>query len=309
MQVDIVSGYLGAGKTTFISRLIETDPDPSRLVVLVNEFGELGIDGLLLSGAEGVVELSSGCICCTLRMDFRTQILEIARDRKPERLLIEPTGIATTGQVLKALEHGSLAGIIDGVRVFVLVDATTFAERLRESPAFFTSQVKTADLIILNKTDLVPDSRVTMVRGALESISPGAWIVPSVRGQVSEAIELPPYRPPREAPESEALQGFASVSRKLLLPVDGEALTELFQELRAGGYGQIERAKALAETEKGWLRLDLAGDTLEEQPSGPLPEGRLVVIGQNLEREKLDQAFERLCAAGSTKAARATNQQ
>ena len=78
MDVDIIAGYLGVGKTTCIIEMIRNDPDPSRLAVLINEFGDVGIDAALIGDDTEVVELASGCICCTLRLDFRTQIMEIA---------------------------------------------------------------------------------------------------------------------------------------------------------------------------------------------------------------------------------------
>ncbi|GAB4249474.1 MAG: GTP-binding protein [Thermoleophilia bacterium] len=290
MQVDIVAGYLGAGKTTTIRHLIETDPEPQRLVVLVNEFGELGIDGLLVAGAEDVVELSSGCICCTLRLDFRTQIKEIAERLHPRRLLIEPTGVATIGQVLKALDDPSIAPFIAGLRVFALVDATSFNERLRESPRFFTSQVQSADVIALNKIDLVEPARVEVLKAAVESLAPDAWVVPTERGRLPEEASLPPYHPPRDAPESEVLSDLGSFSFRLSSQVPAETLRALFGRLRDGTLGKVERAKALAETEEGWLRLDLAGSTFEEQPSGPVPEGRLVVIGRELDSQGLREA-------------------
>lgn len=300
MLVDIVAGYLGSGKTTLMGRLIESDPEPQRLVALVNEFGELGIDGLLVAGATDVVELSSGCICCTLRLDFRTQIIEIARERDPRRLLIEPTGVATVGQVIKALNHPDLAPIVQGVRVFTLVDATTFNERLRESPRFFASQVEAADLVVLNKVDLVEDRMIPVLRAAVESIAPDAWVVSTVRGELPEDLELPPYHPAKDAPESEVLEGLTSVSYGLPGAVPAAAMRRLFEELRTGEFGQVERAKALADTDEGWKRFDLSGRTYEEQPAGPVPEGRMVVIGRDLDRPKLDEAVSMIAAEPST---------
>lgn len=294
MFVDIVAGYLGAGKTTLMGRFIADAEEPERLVVLVNEFGELGIDSLLMAGANDVVELSSGCICCTLRMDFRAQIEEIGERLNPRRLLIEPTGVATTGQVLKALRHSSLANLVEGVRVFTLVDAPTFNERMKESPRFFTSQVQAADVVVLSKPDLVPSERVPVLVAAVESLAPDAWVISAERGELPGEFELPPYRAPRDAPESERLDDLVSLNYRLPAVVGMESLRELFRALKDGEFGPVERAKALAECADGWHRFDLAGSTYEEQPTGPVPEGRLVVIGRDLMAEKMNRSVRRL---------------
>jgi G3E family GTPase len=295
VDVDLVAGYLGAGKTTCILGLIAADPEPKRLAVLVNEFGEVGIDGMLLSGTTDVVELSSGCICCTLRLDFRTQIMEIAQQWKPRRLLVEPTGVATVAQLLRALQHPDLSPHVTGVRVIVIVDAVTFSERLRESPAFFTSQVAQADVLLLNKTDLVSGARVATVRAALDSLAPEAWIIPTVRGKVEGGLgTLPPPRPLHDPGEAEVLQGLESRSFELAGTSSLARLRELFGALTTGVYGVVERAKGVVLTETGWVRLDVASGLVNEEPWGPAPASRVAVIGRDLAGDALEEAFASL---------------
>jgi len=104
MIVDVAFGFLGSGKTTFITQVLKAWGADEKIVVLVNEFGEVGIDGDLLASRGGnVVEMPSGCICCTLQTDFRTQLLDISRSIQPERVIIEPTGVATIGQIEEIL--------------------------------------------------------------------------------------------------------------------------------------------------------------------------------------------------------------
>jgi len=296
VDVDIVAGYLGAGKTTSILGLIAADPDPGSLVVLVNEFGEVGIDGLVLSGSAGVVELASGCICCTLRLDFRTQIGEIARERHPRRLLIEPTGVATIAQVVRALRHPDITRWVGGARVIVVVDAVTFSERMRESPAFFGSQVAQADVILLNKTDLVSPARVTALRWGLESMAPQAWVLPTVRGQIGDLSRLPAPRRLGVPGEAEVLSDLQSQTFALSSAVPAARVTTVFSRLAAGELGDVHRAKGIVETDRGWLRVDLASGVVEEQPSGPVPGGRLVVIGRALDLPGLQAALAELDA-------------
>jgi G3E family GTPase len=290
MDVDIIAGYLGAGKTTCIIEMIAADADPAGLVVLVNEFGDVGIDAALMGDTTEVVELASGCICCTLRLDFRTQIKEIADRWHPRRLLIEPTGVATIAQVVRALRHSDLVGRVVGARVFVLVDAVSFAERLRESPQFFQSQVSQADVLLLNKTDLVSPSRVQALRGGLESINPHASIIPTVFGRMPAGIALPDPRPLEDTGEAEVLTGLSSRSFELPSAVSRTAVRLLFDRLATGELGRVERAKAIVETDQGWMRFDVASGLVDERPWSPAPSGRLVVIGSDISDDALGVA-------------------
>ncbi|MHB8869554.1 MAG: CobW family GTP-binding protein [Thermoleophilia bacterium] len=290
MDVDIIAGYLGAGKTTCILEMIQNDPDPSRLAVLVNEFGDVGIDAALLGEGTEVVELASGCICCTLRLDFRTQIGEIVDRWHPLRLLIEPTGVATVAQVVRSLRHSDLADKVGGARVFVLVDAVTFTERLRESPQFFTSQVRQADVLLLNKIDLVSRSRTEALRAVLESLNPEAWIISTVNGRIGDGTELPAPHPLEDPGDAEVLAGLGSLSYAVDRLVGRREVRELFEGLGTGLMGRVERAKAIVETVDGWYRFDLASGRVDERPWGPAPSGRLVVIGTDLSNATLDAA-------------------
>lgn len=290
VDVDIIAGYLGAGKTTCILELIQSDPDPSRLAVLVNEFGDVGIDAALLGEGTDVVELASGCICCTLRLDFRTQIAEMVDRLHPRRLLIEPTGVATVAQVVRSLRHRDLADKVAGARIIVVVDAVSFAERMRESPQFFTSQVRQADVLLLNKTDLVAPSRTEALRGALESINPEAWIIPTVNGRIGEGVELPAPHPLEDPGDAEVLTGLGSLSYEVDRLVGRREVRELFDHLGAGRLGRVERAKAIVQTVDGWYRFDLSSGRVDERPWSPAPGGRLVVIGTDLSSETLDAA-------------------
>ena len=290
MDVDIIAGYLGAGKTSCILEMIQNDPDPSQLAVLVNEFGDVGIDAALLGEGTEVVELSSGCICCTLRLDFRMQIIEIADRWHPQRLLIEPTGVATIAQVVRSLRHKDLVDRIGGARVFVLVDSVTFTERLRDSPGFFTSQVSQADVLLLNKTDLVSQGRTHALKAVLESMNPEAWIIPTVNGRIDEGVELPAPHPLEDPGDAEVLTGLASFSYEVDRVVGRREVRELFDTLSTGAMGRIERAKAILQTVDGWYRFDLASGLVDERPWGPAPSGRLVVIGTDMSNETLDTA-------------------
>jgi G3E family GTPase len=152
MIVDVVFGFLGSGKTTFISRILRDWGTAEKIVVLVNEFGDVGIDGTLLTSRGGnVVEMPSGCICCTLQADFRSQMLEISRSMRPKRVIVEPTGVATIAQIRSIVDAQLFEDVIEKIHHIMIADATGFMGLYRANRHFVESQVKNAHLVLLNK--------------------------------------------------------------------------------------------------------------------------------------------------------------
>src|SRR6266567_3784969 len=172
----LVSGFLGAGKTTFILEQLKNTG--SRVAVLVNEFGELGIDGALIRSRSGfdVVEMPGGCICCSQRDGLAESIRRIAVEMEPELLLIEPSGIAEISEVLKVLAGPSLAGVIRLDAALTVIDAETFLEFSEPDGfgTFFLDQVVNADLILVNKIDLVAPAELAAIERRVEELRPGA---------------------------------------------------------------------------------------------------------------------------------------
>lgn len=173
MIIDVIFGFLGSGKTTFISRILREWESDEKIVVLVNEFGDVGIDGELLSSQGGnVVEMPSGCICCTLQADFRAQILEISRAMQPDRIIIEPTGVATIGQIQWILEAQLFEREISRIHKILIADATGFMGLYRANRHFVESQVENAHVIMLNKCDRVDQRKAMLIQSAISAINP-----------------------------------------------------------------------------------------------------------------------------------------
>ncbi|MCB2188563.1 MAG: GTP-binding protein [Deltaproteobacteria bacterium] len=192
IPVHLICGFLGSGKTTLLRRILAEQPPAEKLVVLVNEFGELGIDGSLLEGFDSeVLELSSGCICCTLKADFISTLNKMLADFHPDRVVVEATGIAETGDLVQAVEMLQARADVELASVVTVVDAENFKYRDMLGPLFYR-QMETADLILLNKIDLVEHGEVEELSEALHEINPGARIMPVVYGAVDRAIILNP---------------------------------------------------------------------------------------------------------------------
>ncbi len=178
MIVDVAFGFLGSGKTTFITKVMQEWGKEQKIVILVNEFGDIGIDGELLSTLGGnVVEMPSGCICCTLQSDFRNQILEIHNTFHPDRIIIEPSGVATIRTIDWILKAQTLEPVIDKIHKILIVDATGFKGLYKANRSFVESQLENAHLVILNKCDRLDKRTVQLTRSAVSSINPNIMVL------------------------------------------------------------------------------------------------------------------------------------
>ena len=168
-KIDVFSGFLGAGKTTLIKKLLKEALDGSKTVLIENEFGEIGIDGGFLkeSGIE-IKEMNSGCICCSLVGDFGTSLKEVIETYAPERILIEPSGVGKLSDVLKAVENVAADLDVQVNSAVAVVDASKAKMYIKNFGEFFINQIEYAGTILLSRTDKVSAAKleecVTMVR-------------------------------------------------------------------------------------------------------------------------------------------------
>ena len=174
-EIDIFSGFLGAGKTTLIRKLIQEAYQGEKLVLIENEFGDIAIDGGFLqdAGVE-ITEMNSGCICCTLVGDFTKALKKVIADYAPDRILIEPSGVGKLSDVAAAVERVEGAEI--GAKVTV-VDAGKAKMYLRNFGEFFSDQVASADLIVMSRTDTVPEKKVVEAGELLKDINHDAGLI------------------------------------------------------------------------------------------------------------------------------------
>ena len=160
-KIDIVSGFLGAGKTTLIKKLLKDALAGTRVVLIENEFGEIGIDGGFLkeSGIE-IREMNSGCICCSLVGDFGTSLREVMDTYAPERILIEPSGVGKLSDVMKAIQDAAEGSDMELNSAVAVVDASKCKIYIKNFGEFFVNQIEYAGTIILTRTDKVSDAKI-----------------------------------------------------------------------------------------------------------------------------------------------------
>ncbi len=202
-KIDVYSGFLGAGKTTLIKKLVKEAYKGQKLVIIENEFGEIGIDGGFLqdSGIQ-ITEMNSGCICCSLVGDFGRALKQVIGDYHPDRIIIEPSGVGKLSDVIGAVNKVTGDEVTLGYTVAV-VDAGKVKVYMKNFGEFYNNQIETASTIVLSRTDSVPqdklDAAVAMLRehNQVATIVTTPWseltgeqLIEAMEGKASLAAEL-----------------------------------------------------------------------------------------------------------------------
>ena len=174
-KIDIFSGFLGAGKTTLIRKLIQEAYRGEKLVLIENEFGDIAIDGGFLQDAGvQITEMNSGCICCTLVGDFTKALKKVIDEYAPDRILIEPSGVGKLSEVAAAVERVDEAQVGSKVTVVDAGKAKMYARNFGE---FFEDQVRSADLIVLSRTDTTGEKKLLEAVTLLKALNPEAGLI------------------------------------------------------------------------------------------------------------------------------------
>jgi hypothetical protein len=186
-KIDVVSGFLGAGKTTFIKRLVENGKDKGRTIIIENEFGEIGIDGGFLknSGIE-IKEMNSGCICCSLAGDFEASLRELLKDYAPNRVIIEPSGVGKLSDVLKAVSDVEKDLEVESNSAVTVVDVKKCKMYMKNFGEFFNNQIQFANTIILSRTDLADNKKIEEAVALIKEVNPEAIIVTTPLDKLSD---------------------------------------------------------------------------------------------------------------------------
>ena len=184
LPVTIITGYLGSGKTTLVNHILQNNKG-LKVAVIVNEFGEIGIDNqLIVSTKEDIIELSNGCICCQVRGDIIEMILKIIRTHKDlQYLMIETSGLANPVPVAQTFFLKELQQLTEMDSIITVADAAHFEENLKRSNG--ADQIKAGDIILLNQTDTVTDAKLFEIKQKINSIAPHARILETKHSKVN----------------------------------------------------------------------------------------------------------------------------
>lgn len=177
-QIDIISGFLGAGKTTFIQKLLQEALKGENVVLIENEFGEIGIDsGFLRNSGIEIREMNQGCICCSLVGDFETSLKEVIETYKPDRILIEPSGVGKLSDILSAVKtvSANLPVQLDGA--VTVVDSSKAKLYNKNFGEFFDDQIRFATSIVLSRTDIAKEEKVEEAVQIVRALNPKANLI------------------------------------------------------------------------------------------------------------------------------------
>lgn len=321
-KIDIFSGFLGAGKTTLIKKLIKEAFQGEKLVLIENEFGEIGIDGGFMKDAGiNVTEMNSGCICCSLVGDFGAALEEVLEKYHPDRIIIEPSGVGKLSDVIKAV-----SGVMeshDDVQMngyVTVADATKCKMYMKNFGEFYNNQVESAKTIVLSRTGKITDEKLDAALALIREKNDKATIITTpwdeidgkqILGAIEESnsLELELMEEEDVCPECghhhdhdhehghhhhHADDVFTSMGIESAHKYSEEELTGILKKLSTedNGYGNILRAKGIVPATEGeWFHFDLVPGEYEVRRGSADYTGRICVIGAELKESEIKQLF------------------
>ena len=319
-KIDIFSGFLGAGKTTLIKKLIKEAFQGEKIVLIENEFGEIGIDGGFMREAGiQVNELNSGCICCSLVGDFREALKKVVETYHPDRILIEPSGVGKLSDVTRAVE-GVGETLPVSLNSFVTVaDVNKVKMYMKNFGEFYDDQISHASCIILSRTGSADEKKIAAAVALIQEKNPtativttdwneltGAQIVSVMDGKrdlVAELLSEAQASNAAHADEDEeehhhhhhdhdADEVFTSWGVETAKKFSKADIEHALTELDTGNYGMILRSKGIVDGgADGWLEFDYVPGEWEVRQRGADVGGKLVVIGSKLDEHAIAALF------------------
>ena len=313
VKVEIFSGFLGAGKTQLIKKLIEEGYYKEKIAIIENEFGEVSIDAAILKRTNTLVkEINAGCICCQVTGDFKESILDVVENCNVDRLLVEPTGVAKLSDIKKVFAEKELKGIAEVEKAITVVDAEKFDLYLNNFKSFFINQIKNADIIILSRTQNISNEEVRRLEIEINKLNSRAiimgrqWdntkseeLIPKVflsndKVNVKEKVNfrksnLNTGNIKKEKSEDNLFESFAL---KIDRDVSREELLSKFNFIKNSfEFGEIIRAKGIVNTKNGKEQFDYTLSEINMQKIAYRGETVISFIGTNLNKEKIKKFF------------------
>lgn len=280
----IISGFLGSGKTTFIKKLIEYETEKNRFVgIIQNEAGETGLDGFLLDYDCSLVQIDEGCVCCTLSGQLKMAIADLSKERIPDTIILETSGVANPMNLLSEIED--IKDIVAFDSVTTVVDTPSAEERINDSD-LVCSQIMAADIVVMNKTDMTDEEQVQSVYNMLKRLNPNALYAKAVNGYTAFPLLYGEERESRLT-DTGAMHNHTHehiTTRKISLnkPLSRDELLSLIKNeaenaFRVKGLADIDTAENTVVIQGVNGRIEL------QKPDREPPKERFIVIIENSE--------------------------
>ncbi|MGL5615937.1 MAG: CobW family GTP-binding protein [Sarcina sp.] len=309
MKVDIISGFLGAGKTTLIQKLINEELYKEKIAIIENEYGEVAIDGTILSDSEiEVKEITSGCICCSIKGDFKDSIKEVIDKYKPDRIIIEPSGVAKLSEVISSIKEATIEGMVINMKITV-VDANNYKYYSENFGEFYKNQLQGAGVVILNRTDGFSTLELDRICEEISKLNTKANIITTSLKDISakRIMEIAKFPKEHLKQELQMFKGrnnlksvnhsaqhiFENIGIETSRSFSKVTLNKLLEELtKSDVYGEVLRAKGIVAGDDGkWVQFDYVPKTIDMKDFRSDYTGRICVIGTNLNKNKLRELF------------------
>jgi len=293
IPTNLIMGFLGVGKTTAILSLIEQKPPNETWAVLVNEFGKVGIDGAVYQ-AHGVAvsEIPGGCMCCAAGAPLQVGINQLLRSARPDRLLIEPSGVGHPHRVLQTLQGGSFRSVLDLRAAICLVDPRNLADERYTGNENFTDQIAVSDVLVANKTDLANSQELARFEQLANAATPPKTVVAKTsHGRLqTDWLDLP-HDPARKAQHPQFHQsGHAEELQSCGWTLPAEMIFS-YNKLTAWlADVSARRIKGLLNTQRGMVLVNETRLT----PIAASNENRLEILAENPDCAKLKKQLESL---------------
>ena len=307
-EVILITGFLGAGKTTLLRHILQWPGDLSSTAVLVNEFGKVGIDGELLKGFQTpVVELTNGCICCSMQGDMVKSLEEITERFHPTRILIEATGVADPLEVTRFLKTSRLRGHIHASRVVTVLDGDIWKGREYFGPVFY-NQIKAAEILLFNKVDLLSREDVSRDMEQIREINSSCAILPTFHCRIDpEVIWSSPglktdsldsfFLTPRSHYQSAEDLGYVAFSFEDERAFDGDAFRRFIAQMPMNLY----RMKGFVNMGGEHFIINHVGGKTEWTGSSAAGPTKLAFVGWQIDESEITIQL-RACTASATQA-------
>ena len=317
-KIDVFSGFLGAGKTTLIKKLLKEGYDGEKLVLIENEFGEIGIDGGFMKDAGiEVTEMNQGCICCSLVGDFGKALQKVLDEYSPDRIIIEPSGVGKLSDVIKAVMDVKSDEIVLNSYTTVC-DASKIKMYMKNFGEFYKNQVETAKTIVLSRTQKLSEEKLAEAVAMIKELNDHATIVTTSWDEISGKQILAAMENENKFAEDllkeelehhhhhdddeechchdhehhhHADEVFTSFGVETAKKFTKEGLEAALAKLSSDEYGTVLRAKGIVAGENGWFEFDFVPEEYEIRAGSPDVTGKMCVIGSKLDEEKIKALF------------------
>lgn len=331
IKIDVISGFLGAGKTTLIKKLFQSRLKDEKVVLIENEFGEIGVDGgFLKDSGVNITEMNSGCICCSLVGDFAKALKQVEEQYAPDRIIIEPSGVGKLSDVIRAVERANVENSV--LNAFcAVVDANKCKMYMKNFGEFFIDQVKNASCVVLSHTTGMSEEKLHACIEALKAVNPDAnyvtaeWdkldgktILAAMEKKDSLDAELKKLAEEYEHEHHHhdddddddccchdhehehehhhhhhADEVFTSWGLETAHKFTGEELKNALQALQnEEKYGTVLRAKGIVDGGEHWWHFDYVPGEPDVRTGAAGATGRLCVIGCKLNEDALKELFK-----------------